>query len=419
MALARVFEDLAREGAIMTTRRSFLRSGTATAAAFASGIWPARSADTAGVTNTEIKIGQTIPYSGPLSSRSVLGRTEAAYFRMINEQGGVNGRKLNFISVDDGYSPPKTVEQTRRLVEQEQVALLFNSLGTPTNAAIQHYCNDNKVPQLFVSTGASMFSDPEHFPWTIGFNPSYRTEARIYAKHILSTKPDAKIGVLYQNDDFGKDYLIGLKDVLGPNRGGMVIKEVSYEMSEPTVESQIITLQGSGADVFVFAATPKAAAQAIRKAYDIGWTPARYVSYVSQSIVSVMKPAGAEKSRGVVTATFIKDPTDSRWMNDPGMKEWRAFCAKYLTPTDFIDGNSVSGFTVAAVLVQVLKQCGNDLSRDNIMRQAANLKDLELPMLLPGIKVNTSPANYSPIRQMQLATFNSESWELFGELLTG
>ena len=403
----------------MTTRRSFLRSGTATAAAFASGTWPARSADTAGVTNTEIKIGQTIPYSGPLSSRSVLGRTEAAYFRMINEQGGVNGRQLNLISVDDGYSPPKTVEQTRRLVEQEQVALLFNSLGTPTNAAIQHYCNDNKVPQLFVSTGASMFSDPEHFPWTIGFNPSYRTEARIYAKHILSTKPDAKIGVLYQNDDFGKDYLIGLKDVLGPNRAGMVIKEVSYEMSEPTVESQIITLQGSGADVFVFAATPKAAAQAIRKAYDIGWTAARYMSYVSQSIVSVMKPAGAEKSRGVVTATFIKDPTDSRWMNDPGMKEWRAFCAKYLTPTDFIDGNSVSGFTVAAVLVQVLKQCGNDLSRDNIMRQAANLKDLELPMLLPGIKVNTSPANYSPIRQMRLATFNSESWELFGELLTG
>ena len=403
----------------MTTRRSFLRSGTATAAVFASGTWPARSADTVGVTNTEIKIGQTIPYSGPLSSRSVLGRTEAAYFRMINEQGGVNGRKLNFISVDDGYSPPKTVEQTRRLVEQEQVALLFNSLGTPTNAAIQHYCNDNKVPQLFVSTGASMFSDPEHFPWTIGFNPSYRTEARIYAKHILSTKPDAKIGVLYQNDDFGKDYLIGLKDVLGPNRAGMVIKEVSYEMSEPTVESQIITLQGSGADVFVFAATPKAAAQAIRKAYDIGWTPVRYMSYVSQSIVSVMKPAGAEKSRGVVTATFIKDPTDSRWMNDPGMKEWRAFCAKYLTPTDFIDGNSVSGFTVAAVLVQVLKQCGNDLSRDNIMRQAANLKDLELPMLLPGIRVNTSPANYSPIRQMQLATFNGESWELFGELLTG
>ena len=349
----------------------------------------------------------------------MLGRTEAAYFKMINEQGGINGRRLNFISVDDGYSPPKTVEQSRRLVEQEQVALLFNSLGTPTNAAIQHYCNDNKVPQLFVSTGASMFSDPEHFPWTIGFNPSYRTEARIYAKHILSTKRDAKIGVLYQNDDFGKDYLIGLKDVLGPNRAGMVIKEVSYEMSEPTVDSQIVTLQGSGADVFVFAATPKAAAQAIRKAYDIGWTPVRYMSYVSQSIVSVMKPAGPEKSRGVTTATFIKDPTDARWKDDPGMKEWRTFCAKYLTSTDFIDGNSVSGFTVAAVLVQVLRQCRNDLSRDNIMRQAANLKDLELPMLLPGIKVNTTPTNYNPIRQMQLATFNGESWELFGELLTG
>jgi branched-chain amino acid transport system substrate-binding protein len=402
----------------MMTRRSFSRFGAGAAATLAFGGRPADAADAPGVTDTEIKIGQTIPYSGPLSSRSVLGRTEAAYFKMINEQGGVNGRRLNFISVDDGYSPPKTVEQSRRLVEQEQVALLFNSLGTPTNAAIQHYCNDNKVPQLFVSTGASMFSDPEHFPWTIGFNPSYRTEARIYAKHILSTKPDAKIGVLYQNDDFGKDYLIGLKDVLG-DRAGMVIKEVSYEMSEPTVDSQIVTLQGSGADVFVFAATPKAAAQAIRKAYDIGWTPARYMSYVSQSIVSVMKPAGPEKSRGVTTATFIKDPTDARWKDDPGMKEWRTFCAKYLTSTDFIDGNSVSGFTVAAVLVQVLRQCGNDLSRDNIMRQAANLKDLELPMLLPGIKVNTTPTNYNPIRQMQLATFNGESWELFGELLTG
>ena len=401
------------------TRRSFSRFVAGAAATLAFGGRATDAADAPGVTDTEIKIGQTIPYSGPLSSRSVLGRTEAAYFKMINEQGGINGRRLNFISVDDGYSPPKAVEQSRRLVEQEQVALLFNSLGTPTNAAIQHYCNDNKVPQLFVSTGASMFSDPEHFPWTIGFNPSYRTEARIYAKHILSTKRDAKIGVLYQNDDFGKDYLIDLKDVLGPNRAGMVIKEVSYEMSEPTVDSQIVTLQGSGADVFVFAATPKAAAQAIRKAYDIGWTPARYMSYVSQSIVSVMKAAGPEKSRGVTTATFIKDPTDARWKDDPGMREWRTFCAKYLTSTDFIDGNSVSGFTVAAVLVQVLRQCGNDLSRDNIMRQATNLKDLELPMLLPGIKVNTTPTNYNPIRQMQLATFNGESWELFGELLTG
>src|ERR1700730_9260981 len=240
----------------MITRRFLLQSAAAVSPYSTQGFWSARAENAPGVTDTEIKIGQTIPYSGPLSSRSVLGRTEAAYFRMINEQGGVNGHKLSFISLDDGYSPPKTVEQTRRLIEQEQVAFLFNSLGTPTNAAIQHYCNDNKVPQLFVSTGASMFSDPEHFPWTIGFNPSYRTEARIYAKHILSTKPDAKIGVLYQNDDFGKDYLIGLKDVLGPNRAGMVIKEVSYETSEPTVDSQIVTLQGSGADAFVFAATP-------------------------------------------------------------------------------------------------------------------------------------------------------------------
>jgi branched-chain amino acid transport system substrate-binding protein len=403
----------------MITRRFLLQSSAASAAYLASGVGTARAANAPGVTDTEIKIGQTMPYSGPLSAYGVIGRTEAAYFKMINEHGGVNGRKLNLISIDDGYSPPKTVEQIRRLVEQEQVAFIFNSLGTPTNAAIRQYLNDNKVPQLFVSTGAAMFSDPQHFPWTMGWQPNYQNEARIYGKHILSTKPDAKIAVLYQNDGFGKDYLIGLKDGLGADHAGMVIKEASYETSEPTVDSQIVTLQGSDADVVLIAATPKFAAQAIRKTFDVGWTPMRYISLVSQSIVSVMRPAGVVKSKGIFSAVFGKDPTDARWKDDPGFEEYAAFMMKYMSPNDLIDYNAVYGFGVAATMVQVLKQCDADLARENIMRQAANLKDLELPMLLPGIKINTSPDNFSPIRQMQLATFNGESWEQFGNILSG
>src|SRR5271154_6176738 len=285
----------------MKTRRTFLQSSAAAAAAVATSAWPARAENAPGITETEIKIGQTMPYSGPASAYGVIGKTEIAYFKMINEQGGVNGRKINLISLDDGYSPPKTVEQVRRLVEQEQVAFLFNTLGTPPNAAIRQYLNDNKIPQLFVATGAAMFGDPQHFPWTIGFQPNYQTEAAIFGKHILATKPDAKIGVLYQNDSFGKDYLIGLKAGLGPDHAAMVIKEVSYETSEPTVDSQVVTLQGSGADVFLIATTPKFGAQTIRKAYDIGGTPARYLTDVSQSIASVMKPAGLEKSKGVIT----------------------------------------------------------------------------------------------------------------------
>ena len=290
----------------MITRRVLLQSAAAAAAYSVRGSRTARAENAPGVTDTEIKIGQTMPYSGPLSAYGVIGRTEAAYFKMINEQGGVNGRKLNLISVDDGYSPPRTVEQVRRLVESEKVAFLFNTLGTPTSLAIRQYCNDNKVPQLFVSSGAALFADPKHFPWTIPILPSYQTEAHIYAKHILATKPDAKIGVLYQNDAFGKDYLIGLKDVFGLDRAAMVIKEASYEVSEPTVESQIVTLQGAGADTLLYAASPKFAAQAIRKTFDLGWNPVRYMSYVSQSIVSVMKPAGAEKSKGVITADLRK-----------------------------------------------------------------------------------------------------------------
>jgi branched-chain amino acid transport system substrate-binding protein len=402
----------------MISRRSFLWASGISTVALASAWRLVFAANAPGITDSEIKIGQTMPYSGPASAYGVIGRTEAAYFKMINEKGGVNGRKLNFISLDDGYSPPKTVEQTRRLVEQDQVAFIFQSLGTPSNAAVRSYLNDNKVPQLFPSTGASMWNDPKNFPWTIGFNPSYQTEAHIYAKSILQNNPSAKIGVLYQDDGFGKDYLVGLKNALDANYAAIVIKEVSYEVSEPTVDSQIVTLQDSGADNFLVAATPKFAAQAIRKAYDIGWRPTRYLSYVSNSVATVLKPAGLEKSKGIISANFNKDPTDARWKDDAGYKEWAAFAAKYMTPTDLTDINGAYAFGAAATMVQVLKQCDNDLSRENIMRQAANLKDLELPMLLPGIKINTSPDNFSPIRQMQLATFNGESWILFGDLLS-
>ncbi len=402
----------------MITRRSFLQSSAA-AAALAASASSARADNAPGVTDTEIKIGQTMPYSGPASAYGVIGRTEAAYFKMINEQGGVNGRMINLVSLDDAYSPPKTVEQVRRLVEQEQVAFLFNTLGTAPNLAIHEYCNKNMVPQLFVSTGASVFSDPAHYKWTMGFNPNYQTEARIYGKHIQQTKPQGKIAVLYQNDGFGKDYLIGLKDGLGADHAGMVIKEASYETTEPTIDSQVVTLQGSGADVFLIAATPKAAAQAIRKCYDLGWNAVRYMTDVSQSIASVMKPAGLDKSKGVITAVYGKDPTDARWKDDAGFKEYAAFIANYMSPNDLIDSNAVYGFGASATMVQVLKQCGNDLSRENVMRQAANLKDLELPMGLPGLRINTSPDNFSPIRQMKLASFNGESWEQFGELLMG
>jgi branched-chain amino acid transport system substrate-binding protein len=400
----------------MISRRSFLQLPVA-ATLLGSGIRQARAGNAPGVTGAEIKIGQTMPYSGPLSAVGVIGRTELAYFRMINEMGGVNGRALNLVSVDDGYSPPKTVEQTRRLIEQEQVAFLFASPGTPTNAAIRSYLNDNKVPQLFINSGASMFGDPQHYPWTMGFLPNYQSEARIYAKHILKTAPDAKIGALYQNDDFGRDYLIGLRDGLGADHSAMMIGEVSYEVTEPMIDSQVVTLQAAGVDTLIIVATAKAAAQAIRKVYDLGWSPARYLGYTSSSIVGTLKPAGLDKSRGLITAYTVKDPTDARWQDDGGCKEWAAFVARYLTPAQLADVYAIYAALEAATLVQVLKQCGDDLSRENIMRQAANIRDLELPMLLPGIKINTSPDNFYPIRQMQLARFNGKSWELFGDLI--
>jgi branched-chain amino acid transport system substrate-binding protein len=402
----------------MLSRRSFLQSSAVSTAYLAAGLSTAQAANAPGVTDVEIKIGQTMAYSGPASAYGVIGRTEAAYFKMINERGGINGRKLNLLSLDDGYSPPKTVEQTRRLVEQEQVAFIFGSVGTPPNAAVRSYLNDNKVPQLFVASGASMFGDPQHYPWTIGAIPNYQSEGRIYAKHILKTKPDAKVGVLYQNDGSGKDYLTGLRDGLGADHAAMIVGQVSYEVSEPSVDSQIVTLQSAGVDTLFIAGTPKFSALAIRKAFDIGWTPDRYLVNVSSSIATVLKPAGLEKSRGLITGYFSKDPTDPRWKDDAGYKEWMTFVAKYMTRAELNDAFATYGFDAAATLVHVLKQCGDDLSRENIMRQATNIKDLELPLLLPGVKVNTSPSNYFPIRQLQLARFNGESWELFGELLS-
>jgi branched-chain amino acid transport system substrate-binding protein len=402
----------------MITRRSFLQSG-AVAAAFAARAGSARADNAPGITDTEIKIGQTMPYSGPLAAYGVIGRTDAAYFKMINDEGGVNGRKINLISLDDAYSPPKTVEQVRRLVEQEQVAFIFGSVGTPTNAAVRQYLNDNKTPQLFLESGAALFSDPQHFPWTMGYLPAYQTEAHIYAKHILATKPDAKIAVLYQNDSFGKDYLIGLKDGLGADHANMVVKEASYETSEPTIDSQVVTLQGSGADVLLIAAVAKFAAQAIRKSFDLGWSAARYLSYPAQSLSAVLKPAGLDKSKGLISAGFLIDVNDPRFSDDPGLKQWRDFTSKYMSATEFADTNAARGFGEAATMVQVLKQCVDDLSRDNIMKQAANLRGFHAPMLLPGITLDTSADNFRPIRRLQLVSFNGESWEPFGEMLSG
>ncbi|HYM04855.1 MAG TPA: ABC transporter substrate-binding protein [Stellaceae bacterium] len=380
---------------------------------------PAGAADTPGVTATDIKIGNTEAYSGPASSYGVIGKTEAAFFNMVNEQGGVAGHKINFISLDDGYSPPKTVEQVRRLVEQDEVAFTFNLLGTPPNTAVQKYLNQKKVPQLFVATGADKWGNYKEFPWTIGYQPSYRTEAQIYAKYILKKKPNAKIGILYQNDDFGKDYVLGMKDVLGDKYATMVVKEQSYETTDPTVDSQIVTLQGAGVDTLLTAAIPKFAAQAIRKIYDIGWKPLHLLTNVSISQASVLTPAGPEKAVGIISATYGKDPSDPAFKDDAGIKQWRAFMDKYMPGADLTDLNTVYGYGVSLTMLHVLKQCNGDFSRENIMKQAANIKDLELPTLLPGIKINTSPTNYHPIRQMQLQKWTGTTWERFGDVIEG
>ncbi len=371
-----------------------------------------------GASDTEIKVGNTNPYSGPASSYGTIGKSDAAYFKMINAQGGINGRKVNFITYDDSYSPPKTVEQVRKLVESDQVLLLFNTLGTPSNTAIHKYCNAKKVPQLFVATGATKWGDPEHFPWTMGWQPNYQSEARIYAAYILEERPNAKIGVLYQNDDYGKDYLKGFKDGLGDKAKTLIVSEVPYETTDPTVDSQVVSLKSSGADVLFNVTIPKFAAQAIRKAAELGWKPLHLLNNVSNSVGGVLKPAGLDNSKDIISTFYLKDPTDPTWKDDAGYKEWLAFMDKYYPEGDKTDGFNVTGYSVSQCLEQVLKQCGDELTRANIMKQASNLHDLAPPMLLPGIKVNTSPTDWYPIKQMQMGKFNGERWILFGNVRT-
>jgi branched-chain amino acid transport system substrate-binding protein len=371
-----------------------------------------------GVSDKEIKIGNTMPYSGPASAYGIIGKTEAAYFNLLNEQGGINGRKINFISRDDGYSPPKTVEQVRQLVEQQNVLLLFSTLGTPTNTAIHQYLNENKVPQLFVSTGADKWNDPKHFPWTMGWIPSYGTEANIYANYILTNLPNAKIAVLYQNDDFGKDYLNGLRKGLGEKAAKMIVATQSYETTDPTVDSQIVSLQGSGADVLLTAAIPKFAAQAIRKVYDIGWRPTHFLTSVSNSVGTVMKSAGLEKGIGIISAAFVKDPTDPQWQETTEYREWLAFMRKYNSSASIADIQAVVSYCYAQTLVSLLKACGDNLARENIMKQAADLHNLALPMLLPGITISTSPTDFAPVKQMQLEKFDGNTWKLFGNVIS-
>jgi branched-chain amino acid transport system substrate-binding protein len=403
--------------AAIQSRLVAFSTGVVVLIATSSGALAQKKYDT-GATDTEIKIGNIMPYSGPASAYGVIGKTEAAYFNKINADGGINGRKINFISYDDAYSPPKTVEQARKLVESDEVLLIFQSLGTPSNTAIQKYMNTKKVPQLFVATGATKWNDPREFPWTMGWQPNYQSETRIYAKIILKEKPGAKIAVLYQNDDFGKDYLKGLKDGLGAKAASMIVAEQSYEISEPTIESQIVKLRSSNADVFINISTPKFAAQAIRKIAEIEWKPTQYLVNVSVSVGSVIKPAGMENAQGIISSGYLKDPSDPQWKNDEGMKTFNAFLDKYFPEANRLDASVIYGYTVAQTMVQVLKQCGDSLTRENVMKQAANLKDLELGGLLPGIKINTSASDFAPIEQLQLEKFEGDTWHRFGDVIS-
>ncbi len=387
-------------------------------AASCSGALAQKKYDT-GATDTEIKIGNIMPYSGPASAYGVIGKTEAAYFKKINDAGGINGRKINFISYDDSYSPPKTVEQARKLVESDEVLFIFNSLGTPPNSAIHKYMNAKKVPQLFVATGATKWNDPKDFPWTMGWQPSYQSEARIYAKYILREKPNAKIAILYQNDDYGKDYVKGLKDGLGAKASSMIVAEESYETTEPTIDNHIVKLKSTGADIFFDVTTPKFAAQAIKKAAEIEWKALHILNNVSYSVGSVIKPAGFDNSQGIISAAYLKDVSDPQWENDAGMKEFLNFLAKDFPEGNKLDASVIVGYGVAQTMVQVLKQCGDNLTRENIMKQAANLKDFRTEVLLPGIKINTSPTSFAPISQLQLVVFKGERWVLFGDVISG
>jgi branched-chain amino acid transport system substrate-binding protein len=371
-----------------------------------------------GASDTEIKIGNIMPYSGPASAYGVIGKTEEAYFKKINAEGGINGRKINFVTYDDAYSPPKAVEQVRKLVESDEVLLVFNPLGTPSNTAIQKYLNSKKVPQLFVATGATKWNDPKNFPWTMGWQPSYQSEALIYAKYVLKEKPDAKIAVLYQNDDFGKDYLKGLKDGLGA-KASMIVTEESYETAEPTIDSHIVKLKATGADVLINISTPKFAAQSIKKISEIDWKPMHLLTNVSASVGSVIKPAGFENAQGIISAAYAKDGADPQWDNDPGMKKFYAFLEKNFPEGNKIDGSVVYGYGVAQTLVKVLEMCGDDLTRANVMKQAASLKDFAPDTLLPGVKINTSATDFAPVSQLQLMRFKGEKWDLFGDIMSG
>ena len=399
-----------------TNRRKFI--GGVSAAAVLSGSTSAfaQKKYDDGATDKEIKIGHCGPYSGPASAYGVIGKGIEAYFKMVNDQGGINGRKVNFVTLDDGYNPAKCVEVIRQLVEQDKVLCTFNVLGTPSNTAIQKYMNTKKVPQLYVATGASKWGKPKDFPWTMGYQPDYNTEGQIYAKHILANIKDAKIGVLMQNDDFGKDYLDGFKKGLGADAGKLV-KLVTYEVTDPTVDSQIIQLKDTGANVFLNIATPKFAAQAIRKAGDIGWKPAQYMTNVSASVASVMKPAGFEAGQGVITAAYQKDPTDKRWDDDADMKTWRAWMDKYVPGGNQGDANYIYGYGVSFLMHETLKRCGDTLTRENVMKQAASFSKFKVPVLLPGITISTSATDFYPIQSVQLQRFKGETWELFGDVM--
>ncbi|WP_425066363.1 ABC transporter substrate-binding protein [Reyranella sp.] len=399
-----------------TSRRGFVAGASAFAVFGANSAFAQKKYDD-GATDSEIKIGHTGPYSGPASSYGQIGKTIEAFFKSVNEAGGVNGRKINFITRDDGYSPPKMVELVRQLVEQDKVLCLFNTLGTPTNTAIHRYMNQKKVPQLYVATGASKWGKPKEFPWTMGFQPDYHTEGVVYAKHILANIKDAKIGVLMQNDDYGKDYYEGFREGLGKETG-KIVKHVTFEVTDPTVDSQIIQLKDSGANVFFNIATPKAAAQAIRKAADIGWKPAQYLNNVSASVGSVMKPAGLDNSQGIITAQYLMDPTDKQWENNDAFKAWSVWMDKWMPGANKADANHVFGYAVSNLMLETLKKCGDTLTRENVMKQAANYQKYKLPLLLPGITINTSPTDYYPIQSVQLARFKGETWDLFGDVMS-
>jgi ABC-type branched-subunit amino acid transport system substrate-binding protein len=371
-----------------------------------------------GATDTEIKIGNIMPYSGPASSYGVIGKTEEAFFKMINAEGGINGRKVNFITYDDAYSPPKAIEQARKLVESDEVLLIFQPLGTPSNSAIMKYMNSKKVPQLFVASGGTKFGDPKNFPWTMGFQPNYQSEGRIYAKYIRDKFPNSKIAVLWQNDDAGKDQFKGLKDGLG-DKLNMIIADKSYEVSDPSIDSQIVALHDSGADIFFSWAAPKGSAQAIRKVGELNWKPKFFLANTATSVASVLKPAGLQNAKDIISTAYLKDPTDPTWDKDPAVVKWRAFMDKYYPDGDKTNANNLYGYVQSEAMVQVLKQCGDNLTRENVMKQAANLKNFHSELMLPGIMVNTGPDDYFPIEQMQLMKFNGEAWELFGDVITG